>query len=350
MNPLVSDIDDALQQTEGLWEPLRNKSIFMTGGTGFVGTWLTETLASADSRFRLGIHLTLLTRDPEKFRRKAPTVANHPSVEFLKGDSTSFRFPSGKFQFVIHSATETSMPPSSEHPDGSFNADIASTIRVLEFASGAGAERFLFTSSGAVYGRQPADIPNVPEDYAGAPSTMDSGTAYGHAKRASEFLCGMYARQFGFEATIARLFAFVGPHLPLEGFAVGNFIRDALQESAISIHSDGSTIRSYLYGSDLAIWLWTILLRGQSLRPYNVGSSKPCTVRQLAETIATISGKKLNIAVLNKPGVPATRYVPDTSRAENELKLKARVPLEEALRRTLAWNRLHALQEQHWEK
>jgi dTDP-glucose 4,6-dehydratase len=154
----------------------------------------------------------------------------------------------------------------------------------------------------------------------------------------------MYSRQFGFDALIARLFAFVGPHLPLEGYAVGNFIRDALNGLGIRIESDGSTVRSYLYGADMALWLWTILLSGDSLRPYNVGSEGAITVRDLGVKVAAAAAKKASVEVLGRPGVPATRYVPDTTRAQTELGLREHVSLEEALTRALEWHRFHQLQ------
>jgi len=81
-----------------------------------------------------------------------------------------------------------------------------------------------------VYGKQPSALTHIPEDYNGAPGTHDLGSAYGQAKRVSEFMCSMYGRVYGFDAMIARLFAFVGPLLPLDAnYAVGNFIRDVLK-------------------------------------------------------------------------------------------------------------------------
>jgi dTDP-glucose 4,6-dehydratase len=342
-HPLAHDLDEILAHSADLWEPLRGHSLFITGGTGFVGTWLMESLAWADMKLALDVHAVILTRDPERFRQKAPSVAGHKSIELLRGDCLDFEFPQGHFRYVIHAATECPRPATADAPDATFDTDVRSTRRVLEFAKHAGAHRLLFTSSGAVYGTQPKGLERIPEEYPGSPSPIDPKSAYGHAKRASEFLCAMYSRQYGFDAMIARLFAFVGPHLSLDGYAVGNFLRNAMNGRTISIESDGTTVRSYLHAADLALWLWTILLRGQSLRPYNVGSPQAVTVRELAQKVAALAGNNATVEILGRPGVPATRYVPDTSRAQSELGLRARVSLEEGLKRTVEWHRARAV-------
>jgi len=340
---LTTDRDHVLACTAGLWEPWRGQRVFITGGTGFVGTWLTQTFLWADKEFDLGIEVVLLTRDPDQFRANVPSIAGHKSIELLRGNAQSFAFPEGQFGFVIHAATEAPAKSTAELPTGTFDGDLAGTRRALEFARHVGVRRMLFTSSGAVYGRQPETLAAIPEDYPGAPSTTDPNSSYAEGKRASEFFCAMHSHQFGFDVTIARLFAFVGPYLPLEHYAVGNFIRDAMHGRAIEIQSDGTTVRSYLYAADMAIWLWTILLQGDSLRPYNVGSPEAISVRELAGAIAEVSGDKAGVAVLGRAGVPATRYVPDTSRAEKELGLKVRIPLRDAIKRTMDWRAMHAL-------
>ncbi len=310
--------------------------MFITGGTGFVGTWLTESLVCADEHLGLGIRAVLLTRDPEAFRAKAPHVAGSPSVHMLRGDMASSELPDGEYPYVIHAAIAAQATAS---PLSSFDEDVAGTRRVLEFARTHGTRRLLFTSSGAVYGKQPPDLSHVSEDYAGAPATTDT-TAYSHAKRVSEFLCASYARQYGFDALIARLFAFVGPHLPLDAnYAVGNFIRDVLRGGPVRIAGDGTPYRSYLYAADLAVWLWTILVRGESARPYNVGGSCAVTIAELARIVvdATVPGTPVEIA--GQPTRIRTRYVPDTTRAEQELGLRALVSLEDGVRRTYNWHR-----------
>lgn len=334
---LSQDLDHVLAHTEQIWQELRNASVFITGGTGFVGTWLVESFVWANRRLNLGAKATLITRNPEAFARKAPHVASDPSVQTLRGDACSFEFPEGEFPFVIHAATESGLPPIQQ-----FDRDVQATRHVLEFARTHGTRRLLFTSSGAVYGKQPSGLSHIPEDYAGAPSTMDPVSTYGQAKRVSEWMCGIYARQFGFNALIARLFAFVGPHLPLDiNYAVGNFVRDVLAGGPVRIGGDGTPYRSYLYAADLAIWLWTILAKGESLRPYNVGAGEALSIADLARTVvdATVPGIPIEIAQKVVPGAAPARYVPSIQRAGQELGLQPLIDVREGIRRTYAWHR-----------
>jgi dTDP-glucose 4,6-dehydratase len=335
------DLDHVVERLPGLWDRLRGQSIFITGGTGFVGAWLVESLLHAHERFDLNVRLVLLTRDAEAFRARSPHIAGHRAVQVLQANVAVFSFPQGEFPYVIHAATERQAAPTTANPQGSFDTDIAATRRVLQFAAEHGTQRLLFTSSGAVYGKQPSDVSHVPEEHAGAPITTAQNSAYGEAKRVSEFLCAAYARQHGFVAVIARLFAFVGPRLPLdENYAVGNFIGDVISGGPVRIAGDGTPYRSYLYAADLAIWLWKLLLCGQSARPYNVGSGKAVNIADLARIVvaATRPGTPIDIAQKPVPGAIPARYVPSVERAKSELQLVPTVPLAEGIRRTYQWS------------
>jgi nucleoside-diphosphate-sugar epimerase len=337
-NPLARDLDHVLDQTSDLWGDLRGARVFLTGGTGFFGCWLLETLLWANDHLKLGASAVVLTRDGRAFGRKAPHLVSHQHVTLQDGDVRTFAFPAGEFSHVIHAATSSSLPV---EPLVMFETIVGGTRRVLEFARESGATRFLLTSSGAVYGRQPPELTHLPEDYGGAPDPVNARHVYGEGKRAAEMLCGLYASP-SLHPTIARGFAFVGPHLPLDvHFAAGNFIRDALAGRAITIGGDGTPFRSYLYAADLAIWLWTILLKGQPLRPYNVGSEAAISIADLARAVAsTISPQpEVRIAGTAIPGIPPERYVPSTMRVRHELGLTMTVGLDEALRRTVDWYR-----------
>lgn len=338
------DLDYVLQHTENLWDGLRGQSLFLTGGTAFIGTWLLESLLWAADRLDLRVRVVVLSRNPARFRDGSPHIAGHRAVQLLAGEAAGFEFPAGTFPFIVHAAMEPALEPSAELPLGAYGSNVDGTRRVLEFACSHGTHRLLLTSSGAVYGKQPSDMTHIPEEYAGAPSTMDMGSQYAQAKRASEFMCAMYGRAYGFDAVIARLFAFVGPLLPLDSnFAVGNFIRDALRGGPVRVGGDGTPYRSYLYAADLAIWLWTLLFRGKSAHPYNVGSPDDLTIADLARTVVDVAAREATIEIAQQP-IPGTiplRYVPSTRRAE-ELGLRPKISLEEGIRRTLAWHRVHS--------
>ncbi len=336
---LRDDLDHVLQHTASLWEELRGGRLFITGGTGFFGTWLLESFVLANDRLSLGAQATVLTRDPAAFARKAPRLAAHVALNFVQGDVRDFAFPPGTFSHVIHAATDASAKLNDENPLLMFDTVLSGTRRVLDFTAQCGAQKFLLTSSGAVYGAQPGDLTHVPETYRGAPDPLDPRSAYGVGKRAAEHLCTLYGKQHGFEPKIARCFAFVGPGLPLDThFAIGNFIRDALAGGPIRVSGDGTPYRSYLYATDLTIWLWTILFKGAPFRAYNVGSARDLTIAQLARTVAEQLSVKSGVQIAKQPipGASPSRYVPEVARATTELGLKETVSLEEGIKRTAA--------------
>ncbi|HEX8834708.1 MAG TPA: NAD-dependent epimerase/dehydratase family protein [Abditibacteriaceae bacterium] len=341
MPPLpAADLEHILQHASCL-EELRGARLFITGGTGFFGCWLLESLVYANEKLNLGATATVLTRDAGAFGRKMPHLANQPALSFWQGDACSFPFPPGDFSHIIHAATEASAQLNSDNPLQMLNTAALGTRRALEFATHCGARRFLLTSSGAVYGTQPSDITHVAEEYAGAPDTTDIGSAYAQGKRFAEFDCTLWHKQFGLETTIARCFALVGPHLPLDAhFAIGNFLRDGMIGGPIRVGGDGTPYRSYLYAADLAIWLWTILLRGEAGRAYNVGSQEDGTIASLAQTVAGCFAPQPAVEIARRPvaGQKASRYVPCTQRAQSELGLRQYITTEEALRKTISWH------------
>jgi dTDP-glucose 4,6-dehydratase len=341
-NPLSQDLDLILAHTRALWEPLRGKRLFLTGGTGFFGCWILESFLWANQKLGLKASVTVLTRQPGLFKKKAPHLAAHPHVELYSGDVRNFKFPSKQFSFVIHAATQASASLNRENPLLMFETITQGTRHALDFSVKCGAETFLLTSSGAVYGRQPQDLPRIPENYPGACDVSTPLSAYAEGKRASELLCAIYSKKYGIETKIARGFAFVGPYLPMsEHFAVGNFIQNGLDKEPIVVQGDGRVLRSYLYAADLMIWLWTIFFRGEANSPYNVGSEKAVSIKDLARIVARLTGSRRGVRLSQKPvsKTPPQRYIPDTSKARREFGLKPLISLEQGIERTIHWHR-----------
>ncbi|NLI78224.1 MAG: NAD(P)-dependent oxidoreductase [Candidatus Riflebacteria bacterium] len=335
-----ADLDWILERTAPLWADLAGQDLFLSGGTGFFGRWLLESFLAANDRLDLRARVTVLSRDPARFRARFPHLGDHPAVRWHQGEITAFTPPAGRFPFVIHGATEASVKLNLEAPLVMFDTITAGTRRVLDLAAGAGTRRFLFVSSGAVYGPQPPDLPLVAETHPGAPDPFDPAAAYGLGKRAAEFLGAVWGREPGRAFTAARCYAFVGPHLPLDQhFAAAQFIRAGRAGGPIVVAGDGRPVRSYLYAADLAVWLWTILLRGAPGEAYNVGSDQPVSIRELADRVAAAFSPSPAIEVCQPPGPgPAPRYVPSIDKARRQLGLDVGIPLDDGIRRTVAWH------------
>jgi dTDP-glucose 4,6-dehydratase len=335
------DLHEIVEGRVAVFEGLRGRRIFITGGTGFMGRWLLESLLWANDGLQLDVRVTMLTRYPDVFRRRAPHLANHSAVRLLTGDVRSFELPDGNFDLVVHLAAETNTQRTNPPTEVYFDVILGGTRRVLDLAERAEAGAVMLVSSGAVYGAQPMNVERLREEDPYGPLPVAIASAYGEAKRCAEMVAYARGERTGIRVTVGRCFAFVGPHLPLDsGFAVGNFIGDALAGRVITVKGDGTPRRTYMYAGDMARWLWSIAVDGQSRHPYNVGSNEVVTIAELAGLVATTAGG-LPVRILGaseRSGV-GTRYVPDITRAHDELGLSVEVGLRQAIERTLSWHR-----------
>ena len=341
-NPLAEDLNHILTHTRDLWEELRGKRIFITGGTGFFGCWLLESFAWANDKLNLNAEALVLTRNYEAFLKKAPHLATSPAIKFHIGDIKDFVFPNGQFSHLIHSAVYQKPAEEKLSNLSLVNEMLTGTMHVLDFCVLAKIKKMLLISSGAVYGKLPSHLEKIPEDFSGSVDPTVSISAYHHLRRMMESLSVLYAQENDFEAKIARCFSFIGPYLQLNGrFAVSDFILASLSGNRITVKGDGKTVRSYLYMADLAIWLWMILFRGITCKPYNVGSELPITIRAMAEEVANESILPLDVTVLGEScdGVAHDHYVPNTSRAQLEIGVRQFIPLAESIKKTMRWYR-----------
>lgn len=296
------------------------RRLFITGGTGFFGKSMLDYRLRHPEWPWAKAEWVVLSRSPEQFKTANPALASQPGILFVAGDVRDFAFPEGHFDAIIHAATSAVATMSD---DEMTSVILDGTKHVTEFAMAAGCRKVLFTSSGAVYG--PRTAPASEED------DCRPVTAYGKGKLEAEKIL----IESELEAKIARCFAFVGPHLNRNiHYAIGNFIQDCLDGKPIVINGDGTPLRSYLYADDLVEWLFAILQRGESGRPYNVGSDHAVSIRELAETVRDAMGSKSEIVVKGTPkvGEEPSVYVPSIERACSELGLEVKVSLEDAIK------------------
>lgn len=311
---------------------LAGQRLFITGGTGFFGLWLLTALRALNAQ-GMAVQACVLSRDPARFLARHPQFEHQDWLGFTQGDVRDFSFPVGAFDLLLHAATETSMAVHAQ-PRRMLEDIVLGTQRVLEFARQAGVRRALLVSSGAVYGTQPAALTHQPDESALACNPLLPSSAYGEGKRVMELLGAISQQESGMTCVVARCFAFAGPGLPLDAhFAIGNFLRDALAGKTITVNGDGTPMRSYLYGADLALWLLKLLTAGEAGLAYNVGSDQALSVAELAHRVRGLVAPRVEVKVLQactSPPAQRQRYVPAIERARR-LGLEPWTPLDEAI-------------------
>lgn len=338
-----SDLEAITLALKNPIQDLKNAHIFLTGGTGFFGIWLIESFLAFNEQYQLDATLYVLSRDPERFLNQHPHFKAPPHLQFIKGDIKSFPYPPAQMTHIIHAATSANVEVIENNPLETLSTIVEGTERILNYCRSLKCPpKMLLTSSGAVYGKQPSSISHLCETMPTSPDLYGARSAYGLGKCMAEHLCSQYHRLYQLPVKVARCFAFLGPHLPLDHhFAIGNFIADRLAKRPILIKSQETVFRSYQYPSDLMIWLWTILISGQNASPYNVGSDEAHTLDYFATLISKTVQPSLPIsrtAVSQQQAI--SRYVPSIAFAKQSLGLYNRIPIKDAILKTLAWHEL----------
>jgi len=322
---------------------LQDKTVLITGVSGFIGAHLLASLALLNDTYKTSpCKIFGVSRNPQRLKQLAPYLLDRNDITILSADVRTFTFSERSFDFVIHAAAPVDPRVLSKDQIQAVDIIANGTKQILQESVRCKVGRFLYISSGAVYGVQPQDLPKLPEDYTGSPDITNSLFAYGEAKRYAEMLCGIFHRTYSIPFVVARPFTFVGPFQDLNaGFAVTQFIRRVLKGEPIQIEGDGTALRSYCYAADLTLALWKILLEGEQGRVYNIGSEETISILELACKVVAISGNNVEVEVKRKstPGQKPARYIPDIRRLKSELKFNLKFGLDEALARTIAWAR-----------
>jgi dTDP-glucose 4,6-dehydratase len=326
-------------------EVLRGEHLLITGGTGFMGTWLTELLSFLNDHYGFGMHVSLMSSRMAAFRDKAPHLALRPDITLIQQDVRNVVDLPSEVGWVIHAAGNPDNRLHASDPLQVMRVIAQGTTSVLEAATRLpDLKKFLNISSGLVYGTQPWELAGIPEDFVGGSDCASVNAAYSEAKRFGETLCATYRNQHRLPIVNARPFAFLGPYQLLDRpWAINNFIRDSLRGGPIRIQGDGETVRSYMYASDMAWWILCILVQGAVGKSYNVGSPQSLTLAQLAEKVAVNFPErpKITLGFSSDRMLRRSKFIPDVSLIQDTLGLTLTVDLETAIQRTILWNQIN---------
>jgi len=338
---ISDDFKNIMSSCNDIFKELNNSHIFLTGGTGFIGVWLLKSIVYANKNMNLNIKVTILTRNIRSFVNKFPDLGSYCNFKFIEGDIVDFEYPNIKYDYIIHGATDASAELNEKHPDKMFSTIVDGTSHILKMSKKIKVKKFLYMSSGAVYGNQPVSMNKIEESWFGSVNFIDTKSAYAEGKRSAEMLCSIYNKKHDIDISIARIFALLGPYLTLGiHFAAGNFILDAINKKKVIVKGNGLPVRSYLYPTDLVIFLFNLLVKKEShINPYNIGSDDAISIKDLAKKVSTLVGNgEYEVMNHNDKGWNLGRYVPNTDKFSKDFNLYRNVSLDEAIIRTAKWN------------
>ncbi len=306
-------------------------SLLVIGGSGFFGKSILDS-------FQRGLlqpwdisRIYVLSRSATKLKITHPELISS-NVDLIDGDICSMK--SIVFSdYVIHAAASTDASRYLEQGDEEKKNIIQGVINYCKLAKLYHQKsNIVFCSSGAVYGFQPENIEYLEEEMSfGDHKKLDkTKLAYSLAKRDSELAISVLGKD-SLKVSIARCFSFVGKYLPKDQhFAIGNFLADALSGNDIVVKASKEVYRSYMYADDLVIWLMTIAEHSNTHCPiYNVGSYKSIELHDLALRMGSLFNVGTKLNKINETEVD--RYIPSTLKALNDLGLKMKVSLNDAL-------------------
>jgi len=323
-----------------LLDPLRQTELVVIGGTGFVGTWIAEMVASLNDEYQFGIKLHLVSRSTEKFSSQAPHLAAREDIQLIKSDVRQLGKIPMNTDWVIHAAANPDVRTHASNPLDTASVIVEGTMSVVRTAERLGRlKKLLYLSSGLVCSSQDSSLS---ENAKGAPE-LGASFIYPNAKRFAETVCSAARVQSRIPVLVARPFSFIGPYQSLDTpWAQTTFLADALHGRPIRLLGDGQLKRSYLYGSDAAYWFLRILTTGPSGDVVNVGSQEDISLQDLAEIVAQNFEPSPEILLNTSPRNQGrtTLLIPDITHVHDEYGLSVLTPLNEAVKLTAQWHQM----------
>ena len=315
-------------------EKLKNKEILITGGSGFVGIWITQLLLYLNDRFNFNIKLFLVARNENS--EISSIIVNRKDVVFIKSDIRNLREFPNNLSYIIHAATSPDNRVYMSNPVESMDIIANGTKSVMEnILQLEHLEKVVNLSSGQIYGA--INSHSISEDDFGKLNSNSIAAIYPEAKRYAETLTNSYRSLHKVPVVQVRPFSFIGPYMSLnKPWAINSFIRDALKFKNIRILGNGKPIRSYMYPTDMALWILYILVHGKVGSAYNLGSDVGISLEEVALKIQDIIGSSVNIDILNM-NENCSEFVPNINHVKQELGLNIVVNIDETLKRSIDW-------------
>lgn len=311
------------------WDHLKDKTIMISGGTGFIASFLIEVFRYRNKYYHNNISVISLSRGG----KPSKDVDYDNLVKYMKVDITKPFICNDKIDFVLHLASNTHPKQYNEDPIGTIITNVVGCHSLLDFSVEKKASRFLLASSVEIYGE--SDMRLMDESYCGYINCNDARNGYNEAKRTCEALCQSFRKKFGINTVTVRLSRVFGPDKKIDTKAMSQFMLKAVAGEDIVLKSKGNQRYSYCYVADAASAIIKILLDGEDGEAYNVAESdEGLSLGQYAEYIASLSGKNVVYEMEDNDSVSKATYaLLDCTKIE-QLGWKPQFTVLEGLERT----------------
>lgn len=297
-NPILKeDIQELCEDTAIPFQKFQGKTVFVTGGTGLIGSCFVKTLLYCIQEHNLDTALYLLVRDVGKAEQVFAAFKNNPYLHYLHGDMSSISSIDIKPDYIFHGASPTASASFVNTPVEVIYTIFDGTASILELAKKSGTLSTVYLSSMEVYG----NLMEESEVFENTPGLVDSSqlrSSYPEAKRLSENLCLAYSRQYGVPVLVARLSQCFGAgvDLSIENRVFAHFAKSALQGKDIVLHTKGESAHCYTYTADAVRGLLLIMLKGEPGQVYNVANPDTyCSIYEMAELVAEQYGVRIRV-------------------------------------------------------
>lgn len=315
------DLQTAYDSVVGRNE-LAKKRILITGATGLIGSFLVDLLLFANEVYETEIEIYALGRDLEKLKRRFASHLDCARLHLVVQDVVAPLHFEEQLDFIIHAAGDGYPAAFREHPVETMTPALIGTYQLLEYARHNAVRRFLFVSSGEVYGMRSGFLQAFREDEDLRMRSMQVRECYPEAKRAAEVLCASFYQQYALETVVTRL-----SHIYGAGGTAGDnrasvqFLQRAAKGEPIELYSEGKQVRSYTYVADAVSGILTVLLQGKTGQAYNVANrNSVVSIAEFAKCMANIAGVncvfKLPDQIQSKEQSPIEYAVLDSSKLE----------------------------------
>ena len=338
---IKKDCRDAAAWSLDMLLTLKNQKLLITGGTGFIGSWIAEFVAYLNDNHHFNISMVLVGRNTETFITEKKHLASRSDIQLISKDIRYINELPQDISYIIHAAASPDNRNHLSSPIETISTITRGTDNLIDSAFKLpNLKKFLYVSSGQVYGKSNNANALISESDFGPLNCNKVTAVYPEAKRLAESTCCAYSSQYKLPIVIARPFSFIGPYQSLsKPWAINSFINDALKNKTIRIIGNGEPVRSYMYPADMVVWLLKILIDGKENTAYNVGSPQGISLKDVAAKVVQLAQTNVNIDIKFNNN-DSNHYVPDISLCEKDLGLKINYTIEESICKSIEWFKL----------